>query len=257
MVERGQLAAGVARIRQGMVDLRATGSRLFLPHLSVWLAEGSARRRSQRRRAARHHQSHSWERSPARLEGRSRGRRCRSGSAPHSLHSARERDVHRHIQPAPIRRTGSPKARAVALGLQHLVIDQASMAIAWRRARAVSSESVERRSWLGGGLTVFALSLASHREARGVNVAKLGETAQPETLHDRRVRHAPRGPFGGELRSSATRLRPQTTGRSVELGLYYANGWFTAQISSVPSSSTRARAPPAWQPAARVLPGIF
>jgi predicted ATPase/class 3 adenylate cyclase len=41
-LERGQLAAGVARIRQAWIDLRATGSRLFLPHLSVWLAEGYA-----------------------------------------------------------------------------------------------------------------------------------------------------------------------------------------------------------------------
>jgi predicted ATPase/class 3 adenylate cyclase len=42
MVERGQLEAGIARLRQGMVDLLATGSRLLHPHLSVWLAEGYA-----------------------------------------------------------------------------------------------------------------------------------------------------------------------------------------------------------------------
>jgi predicted ATPase/class 3 adenylate cyclase len=42
MLDRGQLATGVARIRQALVDLQATGSRLFLPQLSVWLAEGYA-----------------------------------------------------------------------------------------------------------------------------------------------------------------------------------------------------------------------
>jgi predicted ATPase len=42
MVERGQPEAGVARIRQGFDDLLATGSRLFLPHHAVWLAEGYA-----------------------------------------------------------------------------------------------------------------------------------------------------------------------------------------------------------------------
>jgi predicted ATPase/class 3 adenylate cyclase len=42
MLERGQPEAGVARIRQAWIDLRATGSRLFLPQLSVWLAEGYA-----------------------------------------------------------------------------------------------------------------------------------------------------------------------------------------------------------------------
>jgi predicted ATPase len=42
MLERGQVAAGVARIREGYVGLQATGSRLFLPHLSGWLAEGHA-----------------------------------------------------------------------------------------------------------------------------------------------------------------------------------------------------------------------
>jgi predicted ATPase/class 3 adenylate cyclase len=42
MLERRQVAAGVARIREGFVGLQATGSRLFLPHLSGWLAEGYA-----------------------------------------------------------------------------------------------------------------------------------------------------------------------------------------------------------------------
>src|SRR5215212_3692803 len=42
MLERGQSEAGVARIHQAYVGLMATGSRLFLPHLSVWLAEGYA-----------------------------------------------------------------------------------------------------------------------------------------------------------------------------------------------------------------------
>jgi class 3 adenylate cyclase/predicted ATPase len=42
MVERGQREAGIARIRQARLDLLATGSRLLLPHLSAWLAEGYA-----------------------------------------------------------------------------------------------------------------------------------------------------------------------------------------------------------------------
>jgi predicted ATPase/class 3 adenylate cyclase len=42
MLERGQSAAGVARIHMAYGNLMATGSRLFLPHLSVWLAEGYA-----------------------------------------------------------------------------------------------------------------------------------------------------------------------------------------------------------------------
>ncbi len=42
MVERGQREAGVARIRQGLVDLLATGSRILTSHLFVLLAEGYA-----------------------------------------------------------------------------------------------------------------------------------------------------------------------------------------------------------------------
>jgi predicted ATPase/class 3 adenylate cyclase len=42
MLERGQAPAGVARIREGLAGLAATGSKLFLPHLSGWLAQGYA-----------------------------------------------------------------------------------------------------------------------------------------------------------------------------------------------------------------------
>jgi len=42
MVERGQPEAGVAHIRQGLVDLLATGSRILSSHLLVLLAEGYA-----------------------------------------------------------------------------------------------------------------------------------------------------------------------------------------------------------------------
>jgi class 3 adenylate cyclase/predicted ATPase len=42
MLERGQPEAGVAHIRQGLVDLLATGSRILSSHLFVLLAEGYA-----------------------------------------------------------------------------------------------------------------------------------------------------------------------------------------------------------------------